>query len=60
MCLHGGLCSIPFNLICNTTTFKKKTVLTFDPTLGAKGVCKDRICACVLLHSLFSLILYAI
>ena len=45
MCLHGALCSILVNLICNMTTFRKKNVLTFDPTLGVEGVCKDRICA---------------
>ena len=24
MCLHRALCSIPFTLICNMTTFRKK------------------------------------
>ena len=31
MDLHGALCSIPINLICNMTTFRKKVVLFFDP-----------------------------
>ena len=46
MCLHGALCSIPFNLICNMTTFRKKKNSTFDLTPGVEGVCvcKDRIC----------------
>ena len=37
------VCSILFNLICNMATFRKKKVLTFDPSPGVKGVCKDRI-----------------
>ena len=41
MCLHGALHSIPFNLICNMITFREKNVLTFDPTPGVKGVCKQ-------------------
>ena len=49
MCLQGALCSIPFNLICNVTTFRKK--MTFDPTLRIEGVCKDRICACMVLYA---------
>ena len=52
MCLHGALCSILFNLICNRTTFRKN-VLTFDLTPGVEGVCKDRTYACMLLHSSF-------
>ena len=52
MCLHGALCSIPFHLICNMTIFSKKNVLT----PGVKGVCKDRICVCILLHLSFPLI----
>ena len=55
MCLHGALCSFPINLICNVTNFKKN-VLTFDPNLGVEGVCKDKICACMILHSSFPLI----
>ena len=35
-------CSIPFNLICNMTTFR--FFWPFDPTLKAENVCKDRIC----------------
>ena len=56
MCLHGALCSIPINFICNMTTFRKKIVLTFDPTPGVEGVCKDRICACMVLFAPFPLI----
>ena len=56
MYLYGALCSIAFNLVCNNTTFRKKNALTFDPTLGIKGVYKDIISACKLLHSLFPLI----
>ena len=29
ICLHGALCSIPFKLIFNMTTFSKKNVSTF-------------------------------
>ena len=39
MCLHKALCSIPFNLLCNMTTFRKKNVSTFDLTPGDEGVC---------------------
>ena len=35
--------------------FQKKKVLTFDPTPGVKGVCKDRICACIVLYPLCSI-----
>ena len=49
MCLHGALCSIPFNVICNMTSFRKINVLTFDPTLGVEDVCKDRISGCIVL-----------
>ena len=44
MCLHCTLFSIVY-LICSMTTFRKY-VLTFDPTAGVEGICKDRICAC--------------
>ena len=49
-------CSKPhsLNLICNMTTFRK-----IDPTPGAEGVCKDRICACIGLYAPFPLIWYA-
>ena len=44
MCLHGAICSIPFNLICNMTMHVLKK-LNFDPTprvgrgggLGGRG-----------------------
>ena len=40
MCLHGALSSIPFNLLCNMTTFRK-SILT-NP--GVEGVCNDTLC----------------
>ena len=52
MCLHGALCSIQINLICNVTTFGN-FFLTFDPNPGIERVCKDRVCACMLLLSSF-------
>ena len=56
MCLHGAPCSIPINLIGIMTTFRNKTFLTFDPTSGVEGACKDIICAYMLLHSSLPLI----
>ena len=41
MCLHGALCSIPINLKCNMTTFRKKKSLTFSSHLGVEGVHHD-------------------
>ena len=35
MYLHGALCSILFNLICNMATFRKNVL-----TPGAEDVCK--------------------
>ena len=29
MCLHGALCFISINLICNMTTFRKEKKMTF-------------------------------
>ena len=55
MCLHGALYSVPFNLI-RDMTFRKKKDLIFDPTPGNEGVCKDRICAWVILYAPFLLI----
>ena len=52
------LCSIPFNLICSIATLRKH-ILTFDPTQGVEGVCKNRIWACVVLYAPFPLIWYA-
>ena len=60
MCLHGALWSIPFNLICNMTTFRRrKKVLTFYPTTGVEGVYKPEyvLAWCSMPHSL--LIWYA-
>ena len=39
------------------TTFSKKNVLTFDPAPEVEGVCKDRICACMMLCASFPLII---
>ena len=39
---YDALCSIPFNLICNMTTFRKEMFLHFYPNWGL-GVCKDRV-----------------
>ena len=33
MCLHGALCPIPFNLICNMTMGAGSAVKTFAITL---------------------------
>ena len=45
ICLYGVLCSIPFNLICNMITFRKKNVLTFWPHPWSQGyVCEQNIC----------------
>ena len=33
--------------------------MTFDPIPGGEGVCNDRICASMLLHSRFHLFSYA-
>ena len=45
MCSHGALCSIPFNLICNMTTFRKDVdLLTRPGGGGSEDVCKDSIC----------------
>ena len=44
-CFHGALRSIPFNLICNMTTFSKRYSLTFWPhPLGQGCVCGQNIC----------------
>ena len=58
-CLHVGLHFIPFNLICNMTTFREDKYLTFDPTTGVEGVCKDRIFLFMMLYAPFPLIWYA-
>ena len=43
MCLHGTLCSIPLNYICDMTTFSKKM---FDLLILPKGTA---LCACEVL-----------
>ena len=40
-CLHGVLCSVPFNLIIGTMTTFRKKVLTFRSNMRVKGVCKE-------------------
>ena len=45
ICIHGALCSIPFNLVCNMTTFSKRYSLTFWPhPLGQGCVYGQNIC----------------
>ena len=51
MCVHGAI-SIPFQLICNMTTFRKKCFVLS----GVDGVCKDRMCAFMVLYVPFPLI----
>ena len=53
-------CSMLHSLLIWYATWllSKKNVFTFDPTTGVEGLCKDRICACMLLHSWFHLIWY--
>ena len=46
------------NLICNMITLEKN-VLTFWPHQEAKAVCKDGICACMVLYAPFPLFWYA-
>ena len=43
MCLHGTLCSIPLNIICDMTTFSKKI---FDLLTLPKGTA---LCTCEVL-----------
>ena len=44
ICFHCDLCSIPFNLICNMTTFRKKNDLTFWTHPRGQGcVCAENI-----------------
>ena len=50
MCLHGALYYISFNLICTMTAFRKIMFDRFISTPGAECVCKDRICACMVLY----------
>ena len=38
MSLRGALCSIPINLICNMTTFRKKSFDLLTLPQGLKGV----------------------
>ena len=52
MCLHGALCSIFFNLICNMTTFRRKKCFDFDPTQGSRVCVKSEYmymlaCCCI-------------
>ena len=52
---YVSLYFFPLNLICNMTTFR-----FFLPSynLQVDGVCKDRICSCMVLHAPFPLIWY--
>ena len=51
--LHGALYSIPFNLICNMTTFKKCFDLLIEPQGSRVCVRTEYVLAwCSLLHSL--------
>ena len=45
VCFYGALCSIPFNLICNKTTFRP-----FDPHPRVEDVSVGKIFATILLH----------
>ena len=49
ICIFGALCSVPFDLICNMTTFRKKNGLTFYPYPGVEGVSVGKIFATMLL-----------
>ena len=53
---HGILCYIPFNLICNMTTFRKKT---FWPHPRGQGVVLGKIFASMLLYTSLPYIWYA-
>ena len=57
-CFYVGIYFIPFNLICNNTTFRKK-FWPFDPNPRVQGVCKGRIYDCMVLYAPLSLIWYA-
>ena len=47
MCLHGALCSIAFNLICNMTTFSKNDLtLTHPPQGSSVSVRTEHVLAC--------------
>ena len=50
--LHGLLCFIPLNVICNMTTFRKDKN---DPTAGVQGVCKGKSFTSILLYTSFPL-----
>ena len=55
--LHNFIHFFPFNLICNTTLFRKKTVLTFfDSKLGLWGLLKGTIFACSVFSTSFPLL----
>ena len=36
MCLHDALCSIPFNFVCNMTTFSDKMFCLKTPPQGLR------------------------
>ena len=43
ICMHGVLCFILINLICNMTTFRKESKLTFWPHPKGQGYSKCKI-----------------
>ena len=52
--IHVWACVvIPFNLLCNMTTFRKKYVLTFWPHPGVEDVYTGKIFATMMRHSLY-------
>ena len=61
MCVHGAVCSIPISLINYAIwILSEKTCFDLYPTPGVEGAWKDRLSDCMLLHSSFPLIWYAI
>ena len=56
LCLHDVLCSISCNLICNMTTFRITCFDILTPPRGHVVVCKEGICACMVLYVTFLLI----
>ena len=54
MCLHGALCSIPFNLIGSMTIFSKN-ILTPPQLLRGCVRTEDRKYACMVLEAEFHL-----
>ena len=55
-CFYVGLCFFPFNLKCKWPCSRKNS---FDLLTWFEGVCKDKICACMVLFPPLPLIWYA-